>query len=567
MTFFKKTILPRLSSILIALCALWLVLSSLDAAGDYPSNGEGPGLTIDEVLNVQKGIRLEMGIEGVVVGSLETKDVFGQKEDFPAEHQPDLGYYSADYPPLGRLWIGFCHRLTVAISPPADHPSPFITSAARTSSAIAFAILVYLVASTTCRWYGQISGVIAGTSLILMPRLFGHAHIASLETITGLMFTATVLLIANRWKPGEVITWKNICGAGLLTGLTFLIKIQAILLPIPVACWVVWNWGVFRKRDLSNESMTTHWLRQVMLPLCCWGVVSFVIFFLLWPWLWLDPVEHLKQYFMQTTQRVTLYAWYFGTRYADKQVPWHYPWVMFLVTVPIGLLILGKIGLWCKTASWKEPKEQLLLCCILFPLVLFSLPGVVVYDGARLFLIVFPLWSIFIGKGGSAIIGWLVKKMSPKIAVPLFAVFLLLQGWGIYTMRPCYLSYYNALVSVSSPQNLMGMEKDYWSSSITRSLLQQVAQEVPAGTTIYVSPVAHSGQLTAMLAQSPLLRNQKYQLKPYQTGESVTGKYVLYFPRLADLPEELRQEQPPNSQILAETNRNGVSLARLLYYD
>ena len=43
---------------------------------------------------------------------------------------------------------------------------------------------------------------------------------------------------------------------------------------------------------------------------------------------------------------------------------------------------------------------------MLFVLLIFSLPGTPVYDGVRLFLMVFPLWAVWVGIGA----GWLVSR-------------------------------------------------------------------------------------------------------------------------------------------------------------
>ena len=95
--------------------------------------------------------------------------------------------------------------------------------------------------------------------------------------------------------------------------------------------------------------------------------------------------------------------WYLGQRYADQDVPWHYPSVMFLVTVPAGLLVLGALGLFAHDREDKTafiaPREALLLVSMLFPLFVFSWPGIAVYDGARLFLSVFGLWACLWERG------------------------------------------------------------------------------------------------------------------------------------------------------------------------
>ena len=43
----------------VALLACWIsIVTCLDPAGSYPSLPEGPGLTVDEIFNVQQGVIL-----------------------------------------------------------------------------------------------------------------------------------------------------------------------------------------------------------------------------------------------------------------------------------------------------------------------------------------------------------------------------------------------------------------------------------------------------------------------------------------------------------------------------
>src|SRR4051794_14321668 len=77
-----------------------------------------------------------------------------------------------------------------------------------------------------------------------------------------------------------------------------------------------------------------------------------VLFFLcLWPYLWVDPVGHWVEYLGRTTHRSTINVWYFGHKYADKLVPWHYPFVIFFISVPLLLQVLGVIGLFHPTIN------------------------------------------------------------------------------------------------------------------------------------------------------------------------------------------------------------------------
>ena len=50
---------------------------------------------------------------------------------------------------------------------------------------------------------------------------------------------------------------------------------------------------------------------------------------------------------------------------------------------------------------------------MVFVLLVFSLPGTPVYDGVRLFLMVFPLWAVWVGIGA----GWLVSRGSSIVPI------------------------------------------------------------------------------------------------------------------------------------------------------
>ncbi|MCS7306310.1 MAG: hypothetical protein NZ602_14530 [Thermoguttaceae bacterium] len=131
-----------------------------------------------------------------------------------------------------------------------------------------------------------------------------------------------------------------------------------------------------------------------------WSAGAGAIFFTGWPWLWYSTVEHLQLYLASATQRQPIHVYYLGRVWLDYQVPWHYPWLIFATTVPVGLLLLGLVGLWAGLRAWaKEPQWGLLAGLAGAGLLLFSWPGVPVYDGERLFLFVYPIWAIFVGLG------------------------------------------------------------------------------------------------------------------------------------------------------------------------
>ncbi|MCH7688904.1 MAG: hypothetical protein IH899_19840, partial [Planctomycetes bacterium] len=199
------------------------ILCSLDPAGDYPQSRQGPGLTADESFNVHEGVRLVDAIPEWLTGRLSTLEVFGDHNDLGLRNAP-IGYYLADHPPLGRVWLGLSHQLACAVSPPEDHPSPFVIAAARTGSAFAFAFLVILVGYVSGKWYGPVAGMTASASLVMMPRLFGHAHLAALESVMSLAYAAVVFSVAGYWSKQSPPIRRTAILTGLLFGLALLTK-------------------------------------------------------------------------------------------------------------------------------------------------------------------------------------------------------------------------------------------------------------------------------------------------------------------------------------------------------
>jgi len=531
---------------LIAALAFLAVVAAIDPGGDYPDAPQGPGLTIDESFNVEQGVRLVVGLRAWFAGEVSLREIFGDIRDNP---NSQIGVYNPDHPPLGRLWLGVWHHLTATIVPSSQHAGhhPFITACARVGSAAAFALTVFLCGWITARWYGRDAGILAAVSLVLMPRVFGHAHLAALETCIGLAYFVAVIAVARWWgeKPPSW-GWAALCGVAL--GCAMLTKIQGALIPIPVTIWALW-----------------HWRLRAIKPLAIWGLVGLAVFFLLWPWLWFDPFHRFLEYAGRTTDRIVLYVWYFGHRYADRDVPWHYPAVLFLTTVPLGLQALGFLGLFKgPLPPWRDRQAQLVLGAMLFPLLLFSLPHVAVYDGARLFLVVFPLWAIFVGRGGAVAWTWLRQRFSPRVAVVVAGCFLAGQLWGTVSTWPCFLSYYNIAIGGLRGADRLGMELGYWSEAVTRNFLEEVAQTVPEGAHVEVSPILlpNNMQTEEMFSQSPVLRRRGIVLSTYQPDAANHAPYVIVFMRQADLSPQL-QKRIANAPPILAVRREGVILAGL----
>ena len=530
-TSLRQLLATTWPSAVVAVAAWVSIVVAIDPAGSYPNMPEGPGLTVDEIFNVEQGVLLveqarSLGWLNLVPGT--------SVEAFKPEN-----HYLPDHPPLGRYWLGVHHHLTWWLAPPFEPEGPFVTACARTGSATAFALTVWLIGIAATSWFGRAAGLFASLALVLMPRVYGHAHLASLESITNLTCTAAVLAVAAWWNGAAPPSRRVALLTGVVMGLALLTKIQAVLIPIPVILWALWRWRT-----------------KAIVPLLVWGVTANVVFFALWPYLWLDPIGHFLEYLGRTTNRATIHCFYFGVRYADKAVPWHYPFVMFAVTVPVGLHLLGAWGLWSgqesgdrsQESEGKEPnvdrsRDWLLLACTVFPLIVFALPGVAVYDGERLFLTVFPLWAIFVGRGLSHAWSIVSRSVAPLILRCLLSCALMWLFTISIHLRPCQLCYYNELVGGLSGADRLGMEVDYWGVGVSRDLLQAVASRMEHSGQLAIGPTLHQFQADEYRRQSPILRQRQITVIAAETVAASRVKAIL-FRRRADLAPDRARMTP-----------------------
>jgi len=508
----------------------------------------GPGVTCDELYHVGYGKRLVSSLlrYGTQFFTRDRiKETFAWSPDGPPVH-----------PPLGNWILGWFHWM---FDPAPQELSQLAITPARFGTAVCFGVLVFLVCWAGIHRYGPLGGVAAGCSLALMPRLFGHAHLAALDAITVLMCTATVLAVVVAERSGR---WWAFALAGFVWGLALLTRFHGLLCGPPVLLWIFWQ---RRSRGI--------------VPALCWLVSGLLIFYVGWPWLWFDTLQHLRLYLSTSTQRTPIHVFYLGRVWDDTLVPRHYAWVMFLVTMPVGLLVAGGVAIfskWCfrtpeSNTSTPVPRmdaaDFLFLGTIVFFLAIFTGPRVPVYDGVRLFLPVYAMWALLVGRGTQLIWGWLSRvrlaiRYGPHIVLGgLFA----LQAVGVVSFRPVWLSYYNLLVGGLAGAERLGFEVNYWGDALTEPLLAAAAHRADKGETLVFGPSLAPYQAAGILLGSPSLAEKEIVVVGWPAGAKTPPKnarWMVIYHRRADLdqiPEPVRQRP-----VVSELACQGVWLARLI---
>jgi hypothetical protein len=496
-----------------------------------------PGLTVDEPINAAHGKRLVwLAQHGRALSLTDAIDAA-----WGTAH---------DHPPLTRLAIGLAQAL---FDPAPDDPNAVAPKLGRPASALAFGILIALATLIGGRLAGTGAGISSGIATLLLPRLFGHAQLASPEVLSAAAILAGWYVSARALESARRRSlW--LVAAGLAAGLALLTKLTAILLP---AAAVVMLLAVGKMRSVG--------------PILIFGTTAAATFIFGWPWMW--PVDAAGINFAVTGQRLvdflnvglnraTIYVEYLGLQYPndDARVPWHYVWFFFFATVPIGLHVLAAIG---AIGLIRQPGRagRFLLLQISVFLCFFTLP-IDRYDGERLFLAVFPFWAIAAGVGFQFALDWQRHRGIPKpLAFAMPSLFLLFQAVGIVSYHPHQLSYYNQAVGGLAGAHALGLEADYWGESVRQPIFDNLAHSAKPGDRAILVPTLHDLH-PAYLNQNPLL-DRDILILPANEANLARAHWAIAFNRGGYIhdPVPLAALQ---GDVIHEIAQEGVWLARLI---
>jgi 4-amino-4-deoxy-L-arabinose transferase-like glycosyltransferase len=108
--------------------------------------------------------------------------------------------------------------------------------ARRMATVLEFALTVAIGFHFLARRYGVWTGVVMAGCLLLMPRLYGQAHLIDTDTPGLLLWAATALAFwKGLYEPGAR-RWRVL--VGVLLGLAFIEKMAAVMVLIPLLGWL-----------------------------------------------------------------------------------------------------------------------------------------------------------------------------------------------------------------------------------------------------------------------------------------------------------------------------------------
>jgi 4-amino-4-deoxy-L-arabinose transferase-like glycosyltransferase len=408
-------------------------------------------------------------------------------------------------PPLVQVLSGLSHILL------GEHLGGLL--APRLPSALLFALAVGTLFWLTEKAFNREAAFFAAIGLILLPNFFGHAHFTSLDVPVSALILLTA---AAFYAASEERSWNLALLAGLFMGLALLTKLNAAFL---IGILLIWA-AVFHPPMILRGAIAFF-------------IVSPIIFFIGWPWLWHDTPAHLKGYLFFHLQHYPVLVYYLGELH--EYAPWHYPFVMTAVTTPAVFLLLMLIGI-IHGASGRSAYEKkkvnssfaagrwLLIICALGYLIPSAMPFAPKYNGVRLFLPAFPFLMGLAGGGLAFLHGTLlrllgrigslarIERFRGKLAFVLILGLLLPAVVGLSRVYPYEQAYYNALVGGPAGAQKRGFETTYWGSVYLSALPALNANSESAR--ILITPQGVTSLLEAYQRGSALKRDLQWVTPP-----------------------------------------------------
>ncbi|HUP42446.1 MAG TPA: glycosyltransferase family 39 protein [Thermoanaerobaculia bacterium] len=339
-------------------------------------------------------------------------------------------------------------------------------------------------------------GVLSALVLATMPRFVAHSQNNPKDSIGLLVFTFALWAVARATRADR--EWAPFAWAGAAMGLAFASHVLAALLVPIAAAWVLWRRpGALRRR-----------LAALALLFAVAGAVAF----LLWPWLWPDPVIRTARVLRRiATYRVEIDVLYLGRVYPWADPPWHYFLVHLLASTPVAFTLSAVLGAWkaVRRGSTQDrqdegreevrrgdPLARFSLLWLVIPITIEAFAGAR-YDGVRHLLVVLPALALLAGVGLDRLLG-LARQGGPapprlfaRLALGLAAV-----AWGwlavdLVRYHPYQDAYLNPPVRAAAGRSAPELfELEYWGASFKEGAAW-LNRHAPPGSRVLVPIAPH----------------------------------------------------------------------------
>lgn len=362
-----------------------------------------------------------------------------------------------EHPPLIKLASGLSHRwLGSAIGDLTSYRLP---------GAVLHGVLAFLIFTMVLEIWGLAEAVLACVCLVLLPRALFHAGLDCFDAPIMTLWFASVYAY---WRclDGRAWPWQ----AGVVWGLALATKHTALLLPFAIAvhyaviAWRARNWKV-------------RWRVPVAM-----AVIGPLVLLILWPWLWLDPIGHVKGWLSFHSTHVHYNFEYLGTNWNHPRFPWHVAIVTTLFTVPAATLAAAGVGAGVWISRARQPLDRapvaLLAVSAAASIAPFLIGTTPIFGAEKHWMPILPTICIAAGVGGV----WAARqipRISQRAALAAVIGAIALAGINeVIVSHPYALTWYSALAGGAPGGADKGMNRQFWGVA-AKGIVPELASQPP----------------------------------------------------------------------------------------
>lgn len=361
------------------------------------------------------------------------------------------------HPGVTLSWLAMLGRTTAGYAAPGVLVYPFVDPEIFWDIHFSEIFMIVLVTAACCgliflllAQLVDIPAAFIGSLLVALdPFFIANSRVLQMDALLAgfivVSFLAALIYLKNS-------RWRYLILSGVFAGLSLLTKINgAVILP---AVELVLFLNAIKTKPLGLVAP-----RRLIVGILGFGLLATVVFFVLYPAMWVQPVLTIKNLIYGILNRglvdggESMGDTYFWGQVKDNPGPLFYPVVLFFRTTPLVIVgaILSIIALLKKTE-----KRKFVLCFLLFVVLILLEMTIVAKKSERYILPIFLNLDILAGVGMTWLVsgikyrisGIFVKKyLIPNDLYIIPIVFVL--GQFMLLTKPLdwqYGSYYNPLV-------------------------------------------------------------------------------------------------------------------------
>lgn len=340
---------------------------------------------------------------------------------------------------------------------------------------LTFQLGVYLLYRFASKWMSKESALAVSALFAFQPLLWGHAFINPKDMPFLVFFLGSVCFgfeMVDAFVQNTKYKWMLVFLASFFLGITTSIRVLGPLAAVLTGLYALLFWKQIKLGDMLKV-------------FAIYGLLSIVIAFITWPYLWLAPFQKFVEVFSFMSDNPTeLNVLFAGKDYQAGSLPHRYFPTLFgyTLTEPAYLLIAAGLIL----AFWKSNNKRrnifsiiVFWFAVLIAYIFLRRPAM--YDGYRHFLFILPPIFLFAGFAFEALFNWLKETWMKLVSVAVILAFGIIP---MIQLHPYEYAYYNSFAGGVGGA-FREYETEYWLTCYREAVLK-FNEEAKPGTQLFV---------------------------------------------------------------------------------